>query len=180
VTPPLRLASGEAERLLVEHATRSRLVHIYVDSVAPVQAPPVSPESGHASTVAASLRELLRERGFDVRATEVALPRGEVGVAPGTLAKAVAAGEQLPQVSRAVTYLHPNAPRLVLFARLDEAAITGTAAPISTVLGAFIADSADGTILWSGRVATTQPITDLQLRQLAAQLLKDLPNLPPV
>ncbi|MFT3829898.1 MAG: hypothetical protein QM691_09370 [Opitutaceae bacterium] len=136
-------------------------------------------EFGPANTVAASLRALLRERGFDVRATELILPRGDTGVASGALARAIAAGDSPPEVSRAVTYLHPNAPRLLLFVRLDESTATANAATPSFVLGAFIADSADGAILWSNRVASTEPATDAQLRLLATQLLKNLPNLPP-
>ncbi|HLP00487.1 MAG TPA: hypothetical protein VK163_00575 [Opitutaceae bacterium] len=169
-----------SDQLLLDHAARLRLVHIYIDAdtMAPVTLP--AAEFGPANTVAASLRELLRERGFDVRATELVLPRGDTGIASGALARAIAAGDRPPEVSRAVTYLHPNAPRLVLFVRLDGNVSPANLAAPSLVLGAFIADSADGAILWSNRVASTEPATDAELRLLATQLLKNLPNLPPV
>lgn len=168
------------DQRLFEHAARLRLVHIYIDAdtMAPVTLPPA--EFGPANTVAASLRELLRERGFDVRATELVLPRGDTGVASGAVARSIAAGDRPPEISRAVTYLHPNAPRLVLFVRLDGNASAANLVAPSLVLGAFIADSADGAILWSNRVASTEPATDAELRLLATQLLKNLPNLPPV
>ncbi len=179
---PTRPAAGllpptsPADRVLLEHATRLRLVHVYIDSATSAPGAPSAADFGPANTVAASLRELLRDRGFDVRATELVLPRGETGVVPGALVRAIAAGERPPSVSRAVTYLHPNAPRLLLFVRLDG---YNEADALPVVLGAFIADSADGAILWSNRVAAATPPSDSQLRLLATQLLKSLPCLPP-
>ena len=176
VANPGRIAAP----LLAEHAARSRLLHIYVDADN-VAAAPVSADLTHASTVAVSLRDQMRQRGYDVRGTESALPKGEAGATPGALARAVAAGQPPPASSRSITYLHPNAPQLLLFVHLQEspAAATQADSKPSVILGAFIADSADGTILWSNRVTARPPATDSQLRLLAVQLLKTLPTLPP-
>ena len=166
----------------IEHTTRTRLVQIYVDAAADSAKAPRATDQAHATAVAVSLREQMRQRGYDVRGSESTLPGGENGKAPGELARAVAAGRTPPAFTRAVTYLHPNAPRLVLFVHLQETPVARDSIgpgrqPI--VLGAFIADSADGSILWSNRVSSPPPATDSQLRQLAAQLLKTLPSLPP-
>jgi hypothetical protein len=164
------------------HTARTRLVQIYVDASADSAKAPHPADQAHAAAVVVSLREQMRQRGYDVRGSEYTLPGGEQGTAPGELARAVAAGRTPPAFTRAVTYLHPNAPRLVLFVHLQETPVArDNAAPSrqSIVLGAFIADSADGAILWSNRVSSSPPATDSQLRQLAAQLLKTLPALPP-
>lgn len=165
-----------------EHTARTRLVQIYVDASTDSAKAPHAADLAHAAAVVVSLREQMRQRGYDVRGSESTLPGGEGVTAPGELARAVAAGRTPPAFTRAVTYLHPNAPRLVLFVHLQETPVArDNAAPSrqSIVLGAFIADSADGAILWSNRVSSSPPATDSQLRQLAAQLLKTLPTLPP-
>lgn len=164
------------------HTARTRLVQIYVEASADSAKAPRATDQAHATAVAVSLREQMRQRGYDVRGSESTLPGGENGKAPGELARAVAAGRTPPAFTRAVTYLHPNAPRLVLFVHLQETPVArDSIAPgrQPIVLGAFIADSADGSILWSNRVSSPPPATDSQLRQLAAQLLKTLPTLPP-
>ena len=167
---------------LAERTARTRLVQIYVEATAlPAQAP-VATELIRANAVAVSLRDQLRQRGYDVRSSESAMPGVEAGTPPGELARAVAAGHTPPAFARAVTYLHPNAPRLLLFVHLQEApaaADSATAARPAITLGAFIADSADGAILWSNRVTARPPATDSQLRLLAVQLLKTIPSIPP-
>jgi hypothetical protein len=162
-------------------AARSRLMHIYVDAAAPAAAAPFAADLTHADTVARALRDQLRRLGYDVRGTDSALPRHDAGAAPGDIARSVAAGQPPPDTSRAVTYLHPNAPRLLLFVHLQEDQAVGntSAAPSSVVLGAFIADSTDGAVLWSNRVSAPPPATDDQLRLLASRLIRTLPSPPP-
>lgn len=164
------------------HTARTRLVQIYVDASADSAKATLPNNLTHANAVAVSLCEQMRLRGYDVRGSESAHTPGQPSAAPDELARAVAAGHTPPAFTRAVTYLHPNAPRLVLFVRLQEtpaARDSVSSARQSVVLGAFIADSADGAILWSNRVTARPPATDSQLRLLAAQLLKTLPSLPP-
>jgi hypothetical protein len=171
-----------APPLQTEHTTRTRRVQIYVDAASQPAQAPLSTDLAHATAVAVSLCEQMRQRGYDVRASESIQPLGQPDTAPCELARAVAAGHTPPAFTRAVTYLHPNAPRLVLFVHLQESPATSAGAASAKpaiVLGAFIADSVDGSVLWSNRVSTRPPATDSQLRQLAAQLLKTLPALPP-
>lgn len=180
------VAAGEttastATPLLATHAARSRLVHIYVDAGAAAAPSAFATDLTHADTVALALRDQLRQRGYDVRGTDSALPRNEAGTAPGEIARHVAAGRPPPETSRAATYLHPNAPQLLLFVHLQEDPIIGDKSgdASAVVLGAFIADSADGAVLWSNRVSAPTPATDTQLRLLATRLIKNLPPLPP-
>lgn len=93
----------------------------------------------------------------------------------------LAAGDPVPANARTLTYLHPNAPRLLFFVCLATPPTphTGGHAPDSVVLAAYLADSADGAILWSQRIATRRPISGEQLRLLAMQLLANFPGLPP-
>ncbi len=157
--------------VLLEHAGRSRSLNIYVD-----QASPNGAGRAQAGSLALALRDLLRARGFEVRGAETSPPSGEGGYLAVRLAAAVAAGEPVPAAARPLSYLQPNAPRLLFFVHLGTAANTKDDAP---VLGAFLADSADGTILWSARATGRSPASDLQLRQLAERLLKTLPSLTP-
>ena len=159
-----------------ERATRQRQVAIYVDC------PPAAGGAGHspAGALALSLRDLLRARGFDVRSAESAAPAGENGSAAGRLAAALAAGDPAPASVRAVSYLHPNAPRLLFFVHLETTSSPPAQAGKvhGAILGAFLADSHDGAVLWSGRATGRSTLNDTELRQLAEHLLKTLPPLP--
>ncbi len=164
-------AAGSPAAELQERASRSRSLTIYVD-----QANPGGAGLAQAGHLALALRDLLGARGFDVRAAETTPPNGEGGALACQLATAIAAGEAAPAAARTLSYLQPNAPRLLFFVHLGTAADARNGAP---VLGAFLADSADGTILWSARATSRSQPTDLQLRQLAERLLKTLPALTP-
>ena len=157
----------------------TRLVHIYVDAEVGSPLSPAAEDQTRAGTIALSLRDQMRQRGFDVREPEATMPPGEAGLAPRTMVRAVAEGQPPPASSRSITYLHPHAPRLLLFVHLQEDPQLGKGprAP-SLALGAFIADSSDGTILWSNRITARPPASDHQLRQLAVELLRTLPNPP--
>lgn len=183
-TQPLSATSGAiaAPLKLAERATRTRLLQIYVEAVVHPQQATATPDVLHANAVAVSLSDQMRQRGYDVRGSEPSMPANGAGTQPGELAHAIATGVTPPPFARAVTYLHPNAPRLMLFVRVEEnpATASGTNAERPVIaLGAFIADSSDGAILWANRVTANPPATDTQLRQLATQLLKTLPQLPP-
>jgi hypothetical protein len=164
-------AAGSPGAVLQERAGRSRSLNLYVD-----QASPGGAGLAQAGPLALALRDLLRARGFDVRSAETTPPNGEPGALASQLAAAIAAGEPAPAAARPLSYLQPNAPRLLFFVHLGTAADARNGAP---TLGAFLADSADGTILWSARATSRSQPTDLQLRQLAERLLKTLPALTP-
>lgn len=182
--PPPAAPANAAAPLGATPATASALVlpavsalHVYVEvrhngaAAAPLEA------NDHARTVSLSLGELLRKQGYDVRSAEAAAPASEAGRSAAALATAIAAGQPAPETSRAVTYLRPNAPSLLLFVHLDETAAATEKTEL--VLGAFLADSATGTILWSNRVTLRPPASDSTLRLLAARLVENLPARPP-
>lgn len=171
-----------APHQLAERATHTRMLQIYVEAIVHSQQTPAAPDIRHANAVAISLRDEMHQRGYDVRGSEPSMPANGAGTQPGELARAIGTGVTPPPFARAVTYLHPNAPRLMLFVHVDEAPATASgpnAVRPAITLGAFIADSSDGAILWSNRVTARPPATDTQLRQLATQLLKTVPELPP-
>ena len=167
-------ASPAAASALVLPAVSALHVYVEVGNNGPAAAPLQG--NDHARTVSLSLGELLRKQGYDVRSAEAAAPSSEAGRSAAALATAIAAGQPAPETSRAVTYLRPNAPSLLLFVHLDE---TAAAEKTELVLGAFLADSATGLILWSNRVTLHPPASDATLRLLAARLVENLPVRPP-
>ncbi len=140
-------------------AARPRLSQVHVNS----------PDRLRAGAFADALRDELRARGFEVRASETAAPSGEGGAAALTLAHAVAEGATPPANARSLAYLHPNAPRLLLL--VDVVAGAGTTLRV----GAVFADTTDGSVLWSFRLEEEPPEDDRQLRRLAGRLLGSLP-----
>ena len=174
--PGATAPTAPSTTLFVERTAHQRQVAIYVDCPAKTD----GAARAHAGALALSLRDLLRARGFDVRSAESAVPAGENGSAAGRLATALAAGSPAPERVRAVSYLHPNAPRLLFFVHLENAASDPTQAGKmqGPVLGGFLADSTDGAVVWSGRAAGRAALNDTELRQLAERFLKTLPPLP--
>lgn len=141
------------------------------------------PERNRAlsESIALTLRDQLRARGYDVRAAEptdrteaTSLATAAAIARLGSLAQEVAAGTPPPAFARYATYLHPNAPRLLFFAAAHSDTAANPHRKPELQLGAFLADSASGEILWSGRTATRTAGDDQAVRRLAAKLLLNL------
>lgn len=159
--------------LLQERTAHTRLLYIYVGG----DNAPAAVGTAHVGALALSLRDLLRQKKYDVRGAESVPPTSEGGLLAGRIAQTIATGGAVPAAARPISYLHPNAPRLLLFVHLQEnlPSKKSSRGPVTSV-GAFLADSTDGAILWSGRTTTRDPLTDTALRQLANRLLKTLPS----
>lgn len=164
--------------------TTTRLLHIYVDCALPSD----SPERNRAlaESVALTLRDQLRLRGYDVRGAESIIRHGSAVTPPGEaiaqlchLVRTVAGGTPPPAANRYATYLHPNAPRLLLFASLLPSATTASGHEAELRLGGLLADSATGDILWSGRTSSSTNGDDQGVRRLVAKLLVNFDPRPP-
>lgn len=165
-------SAADPSPLLAERLATTRLLHIYAGSANM----PDRNASELATALALTLRDTLRSRGFDVRGAETSPPATEGSQGIGELARAAALGGPLPDSARSLSYRHPNAPRLLLCVHLEGEAAPGGAAPAARLtLGGFLADSRDGTILWSAHVARHGTAADNRLRELATQLLATLP-----
>ncbi len=137
-----------------------------------------------AETIALTLRDHLRELGYDVRGAEptdrAEAASGATGAAVarlGTLAREVASGNPPPASARYATYLHANAPRLLLF--VAASTTNNSRRQPELQLGGFFADSASGEILWSGRSTARYANDDQAVRRLTAKLLLNLSLQPP-
>ena len=154
-----------------------RMLHLYVDCVLPAESPEVN--RALATTIALTLRDQLRLRGYDVRGAESTVRNGAAPSAAGEaiaqlshLAAAVAAGTAPPATDRYATYLHPNAPRLLLFVALALGDSSTPHRPAELQLGGLLADSATGEIRWSGRLTARSASDEQSVRRLAGQLLR--------
>lgn len=145
--------------------------------------PSTAPERNRvlAETIALTLRDQLRTRGYDVRGaglTDRAEPAAAATVAAvtrlGSLAREIAAGSPPPASARYTTYLHPNAPRLLLFVAANTGSARHSHRKPELQLGGFLADSSTGEVLWSGRTTARADGNDQALRRLAAKLLLGL------
>ncbi len=130
-----------------------------------------------ANALALTVRDTLRSRGFEVRGAEAVVPATPAATAIGGLARNAASGATLPASARPLSYLHANAPRLLCCIHLEgtNADEAGGAGGPPLALGGFLADSRDGTILWSARLTLRGDATDTRLREVVAQLLAPLP-----
>ncbi len=159
--------------LLQERTARAQLLYIYVGN----DGARAQGGTAHAGALALALRDLLRPKGYDVRGAESVPPTSEGGLLAGRIAQTIATGGAAPSSARPISYLHPNGPRLLLFVHLQENLPSKTSARARvTAAGAFLVDSTDGAILWSGRTTSRDPITDTELRQLSTRLLRTLPE----
>lgn len=162
-------------------ALRTRSVQIYVDTTPSESASATDPGWIRAETFALVLRDRLGDRGFEVRSAEAHPPPGNAGTAAVAITRLIADGSPPPTTTRALAYLHPNAPRLLLMVGIEKspgpAAMPGRDGPL--LIGALLADTTDGSILWSHRLVENLPTDDRQLRRLADQLLVTLPTPPP-
>lgn len=164
--------------------TPHRLLHVYVDCALPAETN--EHNRALAETLALTLRDQLRQHGFDVRGAESALRAGNAPAAAGepvaqlgTLAQSITTGSPAPATSRAATYLHPNSPRLLLFVALVPAGDNATRHPPELILGGLLVDSATGEVRWSGRTSAHPASGDQGLRLLADKLVRSLTALPP-
>jgi len=164
--------------------TSHRLFHVYVDCALPTE----TSERNHAlaETLALTLRDQLRQHGFDVRGAEATGHDGSTPAASqatiaqlGALARAITAGSPAPAASRAATYLHPNAPRLLLFVALVPSGSTPTRHHPELILGGLLVDSATGEVRWSGRTSARTAGDDQGLRLLTDKLVRSLTALTP-
>lgn len=160
-----------------------RLLHVYVDCGLRSEGP--ERNRALAETIALTLRDQLRARGYDVRGAEPTARAESASVATaaalarlGSLAQEVAAGTPPPTSARYATYLHPNAPRLLFFVAANTGPAGKPHRKPGLQLGGFLADSVTGEILWSGRT-TVRTSDDQAVRRLAALLLHGLSLQPP-
>jgi hypothetical protein len=160
-----------------------RLLHVYADSALPAET--TERNRALAETIALTLRDQLRQRGFDVRGAESAIRDGtgpaasvEVVAQLGVLARNITVGNPAPATSRVATYLHPNSPRLLLFVALTPIGTNRSQRTPELGLGGFLADSATGEILWSGRTSARTADDNQSLRLLADKLVRNLAALP--
>jgi hypothetical protein len=189
---PASKAAASVGPLLAERAAILHLVYVYVDAtVAAVGADEPAAQAARKlaleEAVALTLRDELRNRGYDVRSAEAATARSSNDTSNQeeftelfALARSVAAGEAPPAVVRRATHLHPNAPPLLCFAALSTALPeTGTKrAATPVVLGGYIVDATTGDVLWSHRVSLAAAMDDLHVRQLAVELARGIPRVP--
>ena len=180
--------------LLAERAAVLNLVYVYVDATtaaggADEPAVQAARRLGLEEAVALTLRDELRNRGYDVRSAEAAAARScsdtsnqEEFTELFAMARSVAAGEAPPAVVRRATHLHPNAPPLLFFAALSaampETGAKRAATPV--LLGGFVADATSGAVLWSHRVSLAVAMDDTHVRQLAVELARAIPQVPEI
>ena len=191
---PASKAAASVGPLLAERAAILNFVYVYVDATvaaggADEPAAQAARRLALEEAVALTLRDELRNRGYDVRSAEAAAARScsdtsnqEEFTELFAMARSVAVGEAPPAVVRRATHLHPNAPPLLFFAALNAAMPeTGTKrAATPVVLGGYIVDATTGDVLWSHRVSLVAAMDDPHVRQLAVELARAIPRVPEI